>query len=75
MAENQSMYAECETHTSLLIEAFANIKEIQCCLWHNDISITLNIYSHLTEPSKKISQSIFQITLKQNNLQDKKTSS
>lgn len=41
------------THTSLLIEAGANIKEIQYRLGHSNINTTLDIYSHLTERSKE----------------------
>ena len=36
------------THTSLLIEAGAGIKEIQQRLGHSDINTTMNIYAHMT---------------------------
>ncbi|MFE4810678.1 site-specific integrase [Peribacillus simplex] len=37
------------THTSLLIEAGAGIKEIQERLGHSDINTTMNIYAHMTK--------------------------
>lgn len=37
------------THTSLLLEAGAGIKEIQERLGHGDISTTMNIYAHMTK--------------------------
>jgi integrase len=49
------------THTSLLIEAGAGVKEIQERLGHSDINTTMNIYAHMTknveeETSKRFSQ-------------------
>lgn len=41
------------THTSLLIEAKANIKEIQERLGHIDISTNMNIYAHLTKSCRR----------------------
>ncbi|WP_230161733.1 tyrosine-type recombinase/integrase [Peribacillus simplex] len=41
------------THTSLLIEAGAGVKEIQERLGHSDINTTMNIYAHMTKISKK----------------------
>lgn len=41
------------THTSLLIEAGAGIKEIQEVLGHSDIKTTMNIYAHLTKDLKE----------------------
>lgn len=35
-------------HSTMLLEADVNIKVIQQRLEHNDISTTLNVYSHLT---------------------------
>ncbi|WP_318262336.1 tyrosine-type recombinase/integrase [Peribacillus simplex] len=37
------------THTSLLIEAGAVVKEIQERLGHSDINTTMNIYAHMTK--------------------------
>ena len=37
------------THTSLLIEASAGVKEIQERLGHADINTTMNIYAHMTK--------------------------
>ncbi|MGE8022101.1 tyrosine-type recombinase/integrase [Peribacillus frigoritolerans] len=37
------------THTSLLIEAGAGVKEIQERLGHSDINTTMNIYAHMTK--------------------------
>lgn len=49
------------THTSLLIEAGAGVKEIQERLGHSDINTTMNIYAHMTknveeETSRRFSQ-------------------
>lgn len=41
------------THTSLLIEAGAGIKEIQERLGHSDINTTMNIYAHMTKNIEK----------------------
>ncbi|MBT2650027.1 tyrosine-type recombinase/integrase [Bacillus sp. ISL-34] len=37
------------THTSLLIEAGAGVKDIQERLGHSDINTTMNIYAHMTK--------------------------
>lgn len=37
------------THTSILIEAGAGVKEIQERLGHSDINTTMNIYAHMTK--------------------------
>ena len=37
------------THTSLLIEAGAGLKEIQQRLGHTDIRTTMNIFAHMTK--------------------------
>lgn len=49
------------THTSLLIEAGAGVKEIKKRLGHSDINTTMNIYAHMMknveeETSKRFSQ-------------------
>lgn len=41
------------THTSLLIDAGATIKDVQKRLGHNDLDTTLEIYAHVTEHSEK----------------------
>src|SRR5699024_4001893 len=51
------------THTTLLIEAGAGIKEIQDRLGHADINTTMNIYAHLTKSvEKKTSDKFKQLT-------------
>ena len=40
------------TRTSLLFEAGATIKDVQVCLGHNGIQITMNIYTHVTNVAK-----------------------
>ncbi|CEG24566.1 site-specific integrase [Peribacillus simplex] len=41
------------THTSLLIEAGAGVKEIQERLGHSDINTTMNIYAHMTKNTEE----------------------
>lgn len=41
------------THTSLLIDAGATIKDVQKRLGHDDLDTTLEIYAHVTEHSEK----------------------
>ncbi|MEK4800681.1 tyrosine-type recombinase/integrase [Oceanobacillus sp. FSL K6-0118] len=51
------------THTSLLIEAGAGIKEIQERLGHSDINTTMNIYAHMTKNiEEKTSQKFSELT-------------
>jgi len=51
------------THTSLLIEAGAGIKEIQERLGHSDINTTMNIYAHMTKNiEEKTSHKFSQLT-------------
>lgn len=51
------------THTSLLIEAEAGVKEIQERLGHGDINTTMNIYAHMTKNiEEKTSQKFSQLT-------------
>ncbi|WP_234448080.1 site-specific integrase [Virgibacillus salexigens] len=51
------------THTSLLIEAGAGIKEIQGRLGHSDINTTMNIYAHMTKNiEEKTSQKFSELT-------------
>ncbi|WP_240733104.1 tyrosine-type recombinase/integrase [Jeotgalibacillus sp. S-D1] len=42
-------YSFRHTHTSLLIEAGAGLKEVQERLGHSDINTTMNIYAHMTK--------------------------
>ena len=41
------------THASLLFESGANFKEVQERLGHTDISMTMNIYTHVTKKVKE----------------------
>lgn len=41
------------THTSLLIDAGATVKDVQKRLGHDDLDTTLKIYTHVTEHSEK----------------------
>ena len=41
------------THATLLLEAGANLKDVQERLGHADISMTANIYAHLSDERKK----------------------
>jgi integrase len=52
------------THTSLLIEAGAGVKEIQERLGHSDINTTMNIYAHMTKNiEEKTSHKFSELTL------------
>ena len=48
------------THTSLLIEAGANMKDVQDRLGHSTLSTTMDIYSHVTENMKNETVEIFE---------------
>ncbi|MFS0948531.1 tyrosine-type recombinase/integrase [Enterococcus durans] len=41
------------THASLLLEAGANIKDVQERLGHSSIQITMDLYIHITDKRKK----------------------
>ena len=41
------------THASLLFESGANFKEVQERLGHTDISMTMNIYTHVTQKAQE----------------------
>ncbi|MDG3141906.1 tyrosine-type recombinase/integrase [Streptococcus suis] len=51
------------THASLMINAGMQPKELQYRLGHSDISMTLNIYSHLSKEKEKESATIFEKAL------------
>jgi len=48
------------THATMLLEAGANIKDIQTRLGHSKISTTMDTYSHVTNKMKKDSINIFE---------------
>jgi len=41
------------THSTILLESGESFKAIQERLGHSDISLTLNVYSHITNKSKE----------------------
>ncbi|MFB8504840.1 tyrosine-type recombinase/integrase [Enterococcus durans] len=41
------------THASLLLEAGANIKDVQERLGHSSIQITMDLYIHITDKRKE----------------------
>ncbi|KGR82772.1 site-specific integrase [Lysinibacillus odysseyi] len=52
------------THTSLLIESGANMKQVQQRLGHSDIKTTMDIYTHLTAHAEKETVNLFTNSLK-----------
>ncbi len=52
------------THATLLIEAGANIKDVQKRLGHDNLATTMNIYSHVTDNMKKQTVDIFEGIIK-----------
>ena len=48
------------THATLLIEAGADVKDVQCRLGHSNISTTLNTYVHDTEQMQNKTADIFE---------------
>ncbi|WP_040328558.1 site-specific integrase [Clostridium ihumii] len=48
------------THATMLLEAGANIKDIQVRLGHSKLSTTMDIYSHVTKKMKEDSVNIFE---------------
>lgn len=48
-----SMHSFRHTHATMLLQAGANMKDVQTRLGHSDISTTMNIYVQDTEESKK----------------------
>lgn len=52
------------THATLLIEAGANIKDVQKRLGHDNLATTMNIYSHVTENMKNQTVDIFERIVK-----------
>ncbi|WP_129596566.1 tyrosine-type recombinase/integrase [Anaerophilus nitritogenes] len=51
------------THATMLLEAGANIKDIQERLGHSQLSTTMDTYSHVTSKMKKDSVNIFESIL------------
>lgn len=51
------------THATLLIEAGANMKDVQERLGHSDLSTTMNTYAHVTEKTKRNTVDIFENAL------------
>ena len=52
------------THASLLFESGASMKQVQARLGHSDISMTMNVYTHVTKSSKEETASIFESYMK-----------
>lgn len=52
------------THASLLIEAGANMKDVQARLGHSSLSTTMDTYSHVTQKMKKETVEIFEKIIK-----------
>lgn len=52
------------THTSMLIEAGANMKQVQQRLGHSDIKTTMDIYTHLSAHAEKETVNLFTNFLK-----------
>lgn len=48
------------THSPLLFEAGASIKDVQVRLGHNDIQTAMNIYTHITKTSREKVAQLFQ---------------
>lgn len=54
------------THATMLLEAGANIKDIQRRLGHSRLSTTMDTYSHVTKKMKEDSVNIFENILATN---------
>jgi integrase len=52
------------THATLLIENGTNMKDVQECLGHTNIQITMNTYAHVTPKMKKQTVDIFEKAIK-----------
>ena len=52
------------THATMLLEANANIKDIQCRLGHSRLSTTMDTYSHVTKKMSDNTVDIFENILK-----------
>ena len=56
------------THATLLMEAGANIKDIQKRLGHSKIATTIDTYSHVTENIKNNTVDIFEKMMSKNEM-------
>ena len=56
------------THATLLMEAGANIKDIQKRLGHSKIATTIDTYSHVTENIKNNTVDIFEKMMSKNKM-------
>lgn len=52
------------THATMLIEAGANIKDVQVRLGHSNLSTTMDTYSHVTQKMKNETVDIFERIIK-----------
>lgn len=63
-----TMHSFRHTHATMLLQAGANIKDVQARLGHSDISTTMNIYVQATEESKKDALKKFDEYIKTSNI-------
>jgi len=57
---NFSFHKIRHTHATMLIEAGANIKDVQARLGHNQISVTMDTYAHVTEKMSNETVELFE---------------
>lgn len=63
-----TMHSFRHTHATMLLQAGANMKDVQARLGHSDISTTMNIYVQATEESKKDALKKFDEYIKTSNI-------
>lgn len=63
-----TMHTFRHTHATMLLQAGANMKDVQARLGHSDISTTMNIYVQATEESKKDALKKFDEYIKTSNI-------
>lgn len=63
-----TMHSFRHTHATMLLQAGANIKDVQARLGHSDITTTMNIYVQATEESKKDALKKFDEYIKTSNI-------